>query len=142
MRGPKPRRQRIEKKVVIERFYFFSRKQINNKSNDGNDNIGHWILLLFNLKKKECLLVENLAYIYENRLDIKQVIDTYCTSHKFLLKHFNLKTQNVLAKGLFSPNNALLGSPNSGTRWLGGSAVLPWSDPREFGTIVFTALLP
>ena len=72
---------------------------IGNDGNDGNDNIGHWILLLFNLKKKECLLVANLAYIYENRLDIKQVIDTYCTSHKFLLKHFNLKTQNVLAKG-------------------------------------------
>ena len=70
----------------------------NNNNVGNNNNIGHWILLLFNLKKKECLLIENLAYIYKNRLDIKQVIDTYCASHNFLLKDFNLKTQNFNAK--------------------------------------------
>lgn len=70
----------------------------NNNNNNNVGSVGHWILLLFNLKKRECLLIENLDYIYKNRLDIKQAIDMYCTSHNFSLKDYNLKSQNSLAK--------------------------------------------
>ena len=60
--------------------------------------VGHWILLLFNIRKKECLLIENLAYVYKNCMNIKQAIDTFCTSHNFSLIDYNLKSQGNKAK--------------------------------------------
>jgi len=86
------------KKMAIIVNSLHSENINNNDSNDNVNSVGHWILLLFNLQKKECLLIENLDYLYKNRMDIKQSIDMYCTSHNFLLKDFGLKSQNFSAK--------------------------------------------
>ena len=58
------------KKMAIIVNSLHSENINNNDSNDNVNSVGHWILLLFNLQKKECLLIENLDYLYKNRMDI------------------------------------------------------------------------
>ena len=50
--------------------------------------VGHWILLLFNIRKKECLLIENLAYVYKNCMNIKlHQFPSPPGTRSFILRH-------------------------------------------------------
>ena len=58
---------------------------------------GHWFLLALDLrrsKNKQCLLVDSLASMYRDKKDIKDTIDTFCSTHNLSLSHFGLVTQS------------------------------------------------
>ena len=57
---------------------------------------GHWFLLALDLRShdKRCLLVDSLASVYRDKKEIKDTIDTFCSTHHLFLSHFNLVTQS------------------------------------------------
>ena len=57
---------------------------------------GHWFLLALDLRSnnRQCLLIDSLANVYRNNKDIKNSIDTFCSTHRLSLSHFNLVTQS------------------------------------------------
>ena len=57
---------------------------------------GHWFLLALDLRSrnKQCLLVDSLASMYRDNKDIKDTIDTFCSTHRLSLSHFDLTQQS------------------------------------------------
>ena len=57
---------------------------------------GHWLLLALDLRdqSRHCLLIDSLASVYKDKKDIKNTIDTFCSTHHLSLSHFNLVTQS------------------------------------------------
>ena len=56
---------------------------------------GHWFLLALDLRSrnKQCLLVDSLASMCRDK-DIKDTMDTFCSTHHLSLSHFNSVTQS------------------------------------------------
>ena len=64
-----------------------------NQNAPSNTSVGHWFLILINLKKKSLLMIDSLNYIVRQNSLISKSIKKFCLENNLQLVKWDLQTQ-------------------------------------------------
>ena len=75
---------------------------INTVKSDGNEKVGHWILLYINMHCRQAILIDSLDNVYKTRPRVMTAIKLFCEKFQLKFRYLKLKSQtsNSLACGV------------------------------------------